>query len=104
MPGKKLDKGQLNIRENSCLAKFAAWKLKSKDAAIVLGNTIHLHNASREDFSKNRRWVNHEICHLEQFKRYGYVGFIIRYLWESIVHGYHNNKFELEARAAECVE
>ncbi len=92
------------IRENSWLAKIAAKKLRSSNVAMVLGKTIHLHNTTKEEFLKNKKWLNHEICHLRQFRRHGYIGFIIKYLWESIRRGYHNNKFEMEARAAEEVE
>ncbi|MBX2932961.1 MAG: DUF4157 domain-containing protein [Ferruginibacter sp.] len=89
------------IKENSWLAKIAALKLKSHSVAIVLGKTIHLHNVAKNDFLKDTRWLKHELCHIKQFKQYGFVGFIIKYLWESIRKGYYNNRFEVEARAAE---
>ena len=88
------------IRENSWIAKIAARKLRSQRVAIVLGKTIHLFNTSTEEFLRDRKWVKHELCHIRQFKLYGYMGFIVRYLLESILHGYHDNKFEKEARAA----
>jgi hypothetical protein len=89
------------IKENSWLAALAAKKLSEKSVAIVLGNTIRLHNTSKENFLKNTKWVKHEFCHIQQFRQHGYVGFIIKYLWESIQKGYYNNKFEVAARAAE---
>ena len=89
------------IKENSCVAKIAAWKLKASSVAIVFGNTIHLWNSSKEDFLKNERWLKHELCHIRQYKEQGYFGFIIKYLWESLYKGYYNNKFEVEAREAE---
>lgn len=95
---------QHRIRENSWIAKIAARKLRSQRVAIVLGKTIHLFNTSTEEFLRDRKWVKHELCHIRQFQRYGYMGFIIRYLWESILHGYHDNRFEQEARAAELGE
>ena len=91
----------LNIKENSWIAKLAAKKLQSKQVAIVIGNTIHLHNTTREDFLRNEKWVKHEVCHLQQFKKHGKFIFIIKYLWESMLHGYYNNKYEIEARKAE---
>lgn len=69
--------------------------------AMVLGNTIHLWNVRREDFLAHKTWVAHEITHVQQFRRYGLVGFCILYLWESARRGYDNNRFELEARRAE---
>src|SRR6476619_4444975 len=88
------------IRENSWIAKLAARKLRSGRVAMVLGKTIHLHNTTASEFLQDHRWLQHELCHVRQFQRYGYLGFLIRYLWESILHGYHNNRFEQEARAA----
>ena len=90
-----------SIKENSWIAKLAATKLGSKRVAIVIGSTIHLHNTSKEDFLKDKRWVKHELCHVRQFHQNGFFTFIAKYLWESIKHGYYNNRFEVEARNAE---
>ncbi|MDQ6845016.1 MAG: DUF4157 domain-containing protein [Bacteroidota bacterium] len=95
------DLSNTRIRENSWIAKLAAKKLRSYSVAIVLGETIHLYNVSRPQFLSDEKWVKHEICHLEQFKKYGYLSFIAKYLWESILHGYSKNKYETEARNAE---
>lgn len=89
------------IKEQSWIAKTAAKKLHSENVAIVLGKTIHLYNVSEEHFLKDERWVKHEMCHVHQFKKYGFLNFIIKYLWESVKHGYYNNKYEIEARRAE---
>lgn len=89
------------IREGSWVAKLAATKLGSEKVAIVIGHTIHLHQTSKEEFEKDKRWVKHELCHVQQFERYGFLNFIFRYLWESMRMGYYNNKYEVEARAAE---
>lgn len=89
------------IKENSWLAKLAAKKLGTRSVALVLGKTIHLHNATSKEFLQDEKWVKHELCHIKQFKQHGYVGFIVKYLWESIRKGYYNNRFEVEARKAE---
>ena len=89
------------IRENSFIAKFAARKLRAESVAIVIGKTIHLHNATKSDLLTNPRWLRHEIAHIRQYRQYGFVNFIMMYLWESLLKGYYNNKYELEARAAE---
>lgn len=89
------------IKENSAIAKIAAKKLQASAAAIVLGKTIHLYNVSRPDFLQNERWLKHELCHVKQFVRYGYISFIAKYIWESLRHGYRQNKYEIEARKAE---
>ena len=101
MPGQLLEKINFLIREKSWLAKMAAYKLKSQSVAMVLGKTIHLHNTTKEDFLQNKKWVKHELCHVQQFRQHGYISFILKYLWESLRKGYYNNKFEAAARAAE---
>ena len=89
------------IKENSWIAKLAAKKLRSENVAIVIGKTIHLYHVSRQDFLKDDKWVKHEMCHISQFKKYGFLNFIFKYLVESIRNGYYNNKYEIEARNAE---
>lgn len=92
---------QYSIREKSGWARLAAFKLGAERVALVLGSTIHLYNVSKEDFLANEAWLQHEICHVRQFKQHGYVNFLLKYLWESCKNGYYNNKYEVEARAAE---
>lgn len=89
------------IKENSFWARLAAWKLGSSRMAITLGNTIHLHNTSRDQFLKDIRWVCHELAHVHQYKKYGFYSFLFIYLKESFSKGYVNNKLEQEARHAE---
>ena len=92
---------QCFIQENSLLARLAARKLKASRVAIVVGKTIYLHNATRNDLLANTSWLRHEIAHLRQYEEYGNVLFIVSYLWESLKNGYQNNKFERLAREAE---
>ncbi|MEO8109853.1 MAG: DUF4157 domain-containing protein [Ginsengibacter sp.] len=96
-----IDLAGIKIKENSWIAKLAAKKLKTENVAIVFGQTIHLHNVSAAYFLKDEKWLKHETCHIRQYKENGFFTFIIKYVWESIRHGYHNNKFEAEARLAE---
>jgi hypothetical protein len=96
-----LNKPDFIIKENSWLAKIAAIKLGSNAVAMVLGKTIHLHNTTKTEFLKDERWLKHELCHINQFNEHGYIGFILKYLRESILKGYYNNRFEVEARKAE---
>ena len=69
---------ELRIKEQSWIAKLAAKKLRSKNVAIVIGSTIHLYNVTKQQFLQNEKWVKHEVCHLEQFKRHGYFTFIYK--------------------------
>src|SRR5215210_420443 len=89
------------VKEDSLIARMAAWKLGSQKVAIVIGRTIHLHNTSRQEFLQHSSWVRHEMAHIKQFAEHGWLPFIFKYLVESIRHGYKNNKFEIEARKAE---
>ena len=89
------------IKENSFLARMAARRLKQDKMAMVLGRTILLHDTSTQEFINNRKWMRHELAHIIQFKRHGYLPFLVKYLVESIRNGYYNNKYEKEARAAE---
>lgn len=89
------------IKENSWLAKIAAKKLKSDNVAMVLGNCIHIYGVSKEEFLSNKRWLKHELKHVQQYEENGYFLFIIKYLWHSFFHGYHNCCYEKEARTAE---
>ncbi len=91
----------IKIKENSWIAKLAAKKLKTKNVAIVIGKTIHLYNVSAKHFLNEKKWLKHEACHIRQFQENGFLPFIVKYLWESIQHGYFNNRFEAEARLAE---
>lgn len=47
--------------------------------------------------------IRHEAKHLEQIERLGRLRFALAYLWELLRRGYWNNRFEVEARAAERV-
>jgi len=91
----------VKVKENSWIAIFAARKLRVKSVAIVFGNTIHLCNATRDDLLNNERWLKHELCHIQQYKKHGRYLFIFKYLWQNFRHGYYNNPYEIEARAAE---
>lgn len=92
---------EVEIKENSWVGKIAARKLGVRNVAIVIGKKIHLFNVSKQQFLADERWVKHEMCHIKQFEKYGCCTFIFKYLWESAKHGYHHNKYEIEARDAE---
>ena len=88
------------IRQNSWLAKVAAERLGFSRIAIVIGRKIHLHNASVQEFIKDKRWLLHELKHVEQYER-GILWFFKEYFLEYRKNGYYKNRFEVEARAAE---
>ncbi len=92
---------KVQIKENSWVAKLAAKKMQADKVAIVFGNTIHLHNTSRTEFLNDSDWVCHELKHVQQYQQNGFVGFIGKYLFDWMKNGYHNNRFEVEARESE---
>ena len=96
-----MDTSNIKIKERSWKAKIAAWWLGVDNVAFTLGKTIHLYNATAQEFLHDTRWVKHELKHVEQFRRYGYISFITLYTIETIKKGYRNNKYEIEARMAE---
>jgi hypothetical protein len=89
------------IKEKSFIAYIAAKILQEKRMAVTIGRTIHLWNARKGDLIENKRWLRHELVHVQQFMRIGFVKFLFLYLWESLKNGYLQNKFEIEARAKE---
>ncbi|MBS1748567.1 MAG: DUF4157 domain-containing protein [Bacteroidetes bacterium] len=91
----------IKIKERSWRARLAAWCLGVDNVAFTLGKTILLHNATKAQFLLDEKWVKHEMKHVEQFRRYGYFSFILKYTIETMRKGYYNNKYEVEARQAE---
>ena len=91
----------IRIKENSWIARIAAYKLGAANCAIVIGPNIHLYNATKEQLIHNTPWLRHEIAHVLQWKKHGFIPFITKYLLYSIRYGYSNNPFEIEARKAE---
>ncbi|MDZ4794502.1 MAG: DUF4157 domain-containing protein [Bacteroidota bacterium] len=92
---------KVRIKENSFLAKLAAFQMKADKVAIVFGHTIHLYHTSKEEFLNDSDWTCHELKHVEQYQQKGISGFLTRYIWDWVKNGYYNNKFEVEARASE---
>ena len=84
---------------NSPLACIARLVLGNKaNVAMVIGQTVHLSGATREEFLADAEWLAHERVHIRQFREHGFVPFLWKYLVESARVGYFNNKFEVEAR------
>ena len=82
----------------SPLARIARLVLGSQRVAMVVGQTVHLSGATREQFLADAEWVAHELVHLRQYKEHGLLPFLWKYLLESARVGYYQNKYEVEAR------
>lgn len=97
-----MEKIKCRIHVDSGLARIAAKVMRVKGVAMVLGRTIHLHGASRLEFLSNTAWVRHEACHVKQYREYGMIGFLARYLYQCARRGYYDNPLEVAARKAEA--
>ena len=82
----------------SPLARIARLVLGSQRVAMVVGQTVHLSGATREQFLAVAEWVAHELVHLRQYKEHGLLPFLWKYLLESARVGYYQNRYEVEAR------
>src|SRR5688500_15323497 len=94
----RIQEADARIIEGSPLARIARWVLKTPNVAMVIGKQIHLSGVKKEEFLKDKYWVEHELCHVQQYKDHGLVGFLSKYVIESCKVGYYANKFEAEAR------
>lgn len=70
--------------------------MRKPAAAVTLGRTIIVHPDAR----LSDRLLRHELAHVEQWRR-APLTFPVRYLWRHLRHGYRDNPYEVEARAAE---
>ncbi len=74
--------------------RVGGWALgQSTVLGIALGRTVFLAPHTQLDVAL----LLHELAHVHQFERIR--NFPLRYLWESLRHGYHANRFEREADA-----
>ena len=65
-------------------------------AAVTLGDAIVVH----PDVVLTPRLLRHELEHVHQWRRHSFL-FPLRYAWSHLRYGYHDNPYEVEARAAE---
>jgi hypothetical protein len=64
--------------------------------AVTLGRTIIVH----PNAPVTQRLLQHELAHVRQWQQRP-ITFPLRYVWLHLRHGYRDNPFEIEARAAE---
>ena len=89
----------MKIHWNSKLAKII---LLRKFTAITFGKHMFFKKMQiHYSFKERNRLLRHESKHIEQYKLYGFFGFLIRYVWYHVRFGYEGNPFEIEARKAE---
>ncbi len=95
---------KIRVTEGAWIAAVAAKFLHSHNAAIVFGNSIYIHGVTKQAFLEDKRWLRHELQHVVQYHRLGFVRFLFLYVMNHIRHGYRNNPLEVEARMAETDE
>lgn len=65
--------------------------------AITIRNTIYVMGNP----PLSEQTLRHELRHVEQWRYHGTIGFVVRYLWGWVRHGYRMNPFEIDARRYE---
>lgn len=88
----------VTLRHSRLVPRIAGWMsgMKGPAAAVTLGRTILVNPDTR----LTGRLVRHELEHVRQWERQPHV-FPFHYVLSHIRHGYGDNPFEAEARAAE---
>jgi hypothetical protein len=82
------------FRHGGLPLRLGGWLMGGRDVAgLALWNTVWL--AGREAVD-DLPLLLHEIRHVQQFAVVPF--FPWRYLWQSLRHGYHRNRFEVDAR------
>lgn len=73
--------------------RIAGWCLGRRTvAAVTLWNTVYL----GRNVHVTLELLLHEFRHVQQF--HGSRAFPLLYLWETVIHGYHRNRYEQDAR------
>ena len=76
-------------------SRLAEAILRDGDLAFTWGRHVFVVGAALPVAS-----MLHELQHVLQFRRYGYLGFVVRYVWYAATVGYRANPLEAEARQA----
>ena len=86
----------VRVIPHSPLAKIAAFLHGTDEYALTWGNTIRI-SCNEKHFFADSLWTRHEFNHVAQWKKYGKVGFTLKYLFYAITRGYKRNPIEIEA-------
>jgi hypothetical protein len=92
----------MSDKYNSKLAEVfrRIFSYDSKYYAVTIGQTTY-YSAPESIVLKDIIWMCHENKHKEQYKKDGFIKFLVKYIYWSITKGYTNNPYEVEAREAE---
>ena len=89
----------VRLKTDTLVSKIASTIMrpaKGRALATAIGKTIHLHNITPEDFINNKTFLRHELQHCIQYHTTRF--FLLKYIWETMRHGYFQNRYEVEAR------
>lgn len=88
----------VEVRQCAWLPAIAKWFMGtgSAAAAVTVGRVIVVHPSTR----LTPRLLRHELAHVRQW-RHNPLVFPLSYAWHHFRHGYRENPYEIEARAAE---
>lgn len=92
----------ITVKAPNMFWKAFLW-LNAKACGVnqIIGFTTFWHTVLiRPEYMKSKNLLAHELTHVQQIDNLGLINFSYQYLMESFKKGYHNNKFEVEARAS----
>ncbi len=99
--------GRVRFSPPNRLARFLASPIFNGRgaSAITLGHEVYLLRPDMDFGSpEGVALLVHELKHVEQFEREGWLGFLARYLWDYLRHGYGKGiEFEREAMEVETM-
>lgn len=88
----------VTVREGRWIPTVGGWLARARGpaAAVTLGRTIIVHPGVQ----LSQPLLRHELAHVRQWAEQP-LTFPLRYAWQHMRHGYRDNPYEVEARAAE---
>jgi hypothetical protein len=86
------------VLRGTLIPRLGGWLsgMRAPAAAVTLGNAIVVHPDAR----LTAGLLRHELAHVRQWRAAPF-SFPLRYVLNHVRHGYHDNPYEVEARAAE---
>ena len=93
LAGRYPELAALRLRRGGLFPRLGGWCLGTATVdGITLWGTVWLGRSTRA----SGELLLHELRHVHQF--HSVRAFPLRYAWESLRHGYHHNRFEIDAR------
>ena len=74
------------------------WFLKTFGYVAIVNPFSRVCHVLGDYFPPSEHLKKHEKTHMQQIDKEGALKFCFKYLWFSIIYGYANNPYEVEAR------